>query len=165
MVTFIVGLVFDNVSQTFFWSPSPGWALRRHVFKKSAVKKMSTSQKKSRTFPPFQARAPTSSPRPRENSSFSWISVKLRKFSSLQYNTLGNYNMSLTDPQSVIFMVFCEKAVSNFQKCWCLLLMSATACTSGLTSLPQIWALFKMFYQKSILFNSGHLKGMINLKI
>ncbi|KAF3851247.1 hypothetical protein F7725_013019 [Dissostichus mawsoni] len=52
--------------------------MRRQEVKKSAVKWMSTSQKKSRAFwPRLHARAPTSNPRPRENSSFSWIRVKL----------------------------------------------------------------------------------------
>lgn len=57
---------------------SPGSAFRRQEVKKSAVKWMSTSQKKSRTFLLcLQALAPTSRPRPRENSSFIWIRVKL----------------------------------------------------------------------------------------
>ncbi|TNN59109.1 hypothetical protein EYF80_030643 [Liparis tanakae] len=46
---------------------------------------MSTSQKKSRTFwLRLHALAPTSKPRPRENSSFSWIKVKLLNRVSLK---------------------------------------------------------------------------------
>lgn len=64
---------------------SPGSVLRRQEVKKSAVKWMSTSQKKSRTlWLRLQALAPTSKPRPRENSSFSWISVKLLNRVSLR---------------------------------------------------------------------------------
>lgn len=66
-------------------SNSPGSALRRQEVKKSAVKWMSTSQKNSRTFWwCLHALAPTSNPRPRENSSFIWISVKLLNRVSLE---------------------------------------------------------------------------------
>ena len=56
---------------------------------------MSTSQKKSRTFwLLFQARAPISKPRPRENSSFSCISVKFLKRVSLRGKKKSfNYNL------------------------------------------------------------------------
>lgn len=72
---------------TEVYSPalSPGSALSRQEVKKSAVKWMSTSQKKSSTFwLRLQALAPTSKPRPRENSSFSWIRVKLLNRVSLR---------------------------------------------------------------------------------
>lgn len=45
---------------------------------------MSTSQKNSRTLLPFQKRAPTSSPFPRENSPFSWMKVKFLKLAALE---------------------------------------------------------------------------------
>ncbi|KAG7271704.1 hypothetical protein CRUP_025565 [Coryphaenoides rupestris] len=58
--------------------------------RKSGVNRMSTSQKKSRAFwLRFQARAPTSRPRPRENSSFIWINVKLRNRVSLEEQQHG----------------------------------------------------------------------------
>lgn len=64
---------------------SPGSALRRQEVKKSAVKWMSTSQKKSSTlWLRLHALAPTSRPRPRENSSFIWIRVKLLNRVSLR---------------------------------------------------------------------------------
>lgn len=45
---------------------------------------MSTSQKKSSTLLPFQERAPTSSPFPRENSPLSWMKVKFLKLAALK---------------------------------------------------------------------------------
>lgn len=48
---------------------------------------MSTSQKKSSTLPPLQARAPTSRPLPRENSPFSGMKVKFLKLAALKGET------------------------------------------------------------------------------
>lgn len=48
---------------------------------------MSTSQKKSSTLLPFQERAPTSSPFPRENSPLSWMKVKFLKLAALKGET------------------------------------------------------------------------------
>lgn len=77
---------------------SPGSALSRQEVKKSAVKWMSTSQKKSRTFwLRLQALAPTYKPRPRENSSFSWIRVKLLNRVSLRerrQKSVGGFDAS-----------------------------------------------------------------------
>lgn len=50
---------------------------------------MSTSQKNRRTLLPFQKRAPTSRPFPRENSPFSWMKVKFLKLAALEGKTKG----------------------------------------------------------------------------
>lgn len=69
-------------------SLSPASAFKRQEVRKSGVKWTSTSQKKSRTFCRcLQALAPTSRPRPRENSSFIWIKVKLLNRVSLRHRT------------------------------------------------------------------------------
>lgn len=60
-----------NLYNILINSVSPGCVLILQVLRKSAVKKTSTSQKKSSTLPPVQARAPTSRPRPREKASSS----------------------------------------------------------------------------------------------
>lgn len=65
-------------------TPLPGCVFSLHVLRNSEVKWMSTSQKKRRTLLPFQKRAPTSSPFPRENSPFSWMKVKFLKLAALK---------------------------------------------------------------------------------
>ncbi len=124
---------------------SPGWAFRRHVFRKSTVKKMSTSQKKSSTLPPFQARAPTSSPRPRENSSFSWIRVKLRKFSSLKADT-WKYNTLQPHLCDITAIIMQKKTLnSKLNEKWLCIMQCAIKKTPDLNKtirkIPEHWAI------------------------